>query len=76
MKTLENSLPGPLFLEIAQERWGYFKDTLYTTAIKTFGKKTITSADWFKAHYTVLLPLTGHKRQALTTYKDTQAAET
>ena len=48
-QALEETLPG-LAEANAPELWEHFKNTVYNTALSTFGKKTKKTADWFKAH--------------------------
>uniref|UniRef100_A0ABM5FF36 Uncharacterized protein n=1 Tax=Pogona vitticeps TaxID=103695 RepID=A0ABM5FF36_9SAUR len=67
-QALEETLPGPANVN-APERWEHFKNTVYNTALSTFGKKTRKMADWFKAHSEELMPAIEDKRRALAAYK-------
>ena len=53
----------------APERWEHFKNTVYNTALSTFGKNTKKMADWFEAHLEELMPAIEDKRTALAVYK-------
>ena len=46
----------------------HFKNTVYNTALSTFGKSTKKTADWFEAH-SELMPAIKDKRRALAAYK-------
>ena len=67
-QALEETLPGPADAN-APERWEHFKNTVYNTALSTFGKKTKKTADWFEAHSEELMPAIKEKRRALAAYK-------
>ena len=41
----------------ATERWEALYDTVYHTALATFGKKSSKSHDWFDAKSTVMTPI-------------------
>ncbi|XP_072854784.2 uncharacterized protein LOC110072917 [Pogona vitticeps] len=65
---LEENLPG-LVEANTLERWVHFKNTVYNTALSTFGKKTKKMADWFEVHSEELMPAIEDKRRALAAYK-------
>ncbi|XP_069992720.1 uncharacterized protein [Penaeus vannamei] len=65
---LEESFPGPPTAN-AQQRWQYFRDSIYNAAMSTFGKKTSNSADWLEAHSEEMTPVIKEKRRALAAYK-------
>ena len=66
-QALKENLPGPADAN-APEQWEHFKNTVYNTALSTFGKKTKKMADWFKAHSEELMPTIEDKR-SLAAYK-------
>ena len=51
------------------EKWEVLCDTMYRTALATFGKRSSTSHDWFEAKSTVMTPVIEAKRAALAEYK-------
>ena len=53
------------------EKWEALRDTMYRTALATFGKRSSKSHDWFEAKSTVITPVTEAKRTALAEYKRT-----
>ena len=53
----------------ATEKWEALRDTMYGSALATFGKKSSKSHDWFEARSTVMTPVTEAKRAALAEYK-------
>ena len=53
----------------ATEKWEALRDTMYCTALATFGKRSSKSHDWFKAKSTVMTTVTEAKRAALAQYK-------
>ena len=55
----------------ATEKWGALHDTMYRTALATFGKRSSKSHDSFEAKSTVMTPITEVKRAALAEYKRT-----
>ena len=66
-RMLEEALPGPD--GSASERWSHLRDTIYSAALSTFGKRRVKSPDWFVAHAEELLPLIEEKRRALSAHK-------
>ena len=55
----------------ATEKWEALRDTMYCTALATFGKRSSKSHDWFEAKSTVMTPVIEAKRAALAEYKRT-----
>ena len=55
----------------ATEKWEALRDTMYRTALATFGKRSSKSHDWFEAKSTVMTPAIEAKRAALAEYKCT-----
>ena len=55
----------------ATEKWEALRDTMYRTALATFGKRSSKSHDWFEANSTVMTPVIEAKRAALAEYKRT-----
>ena len=55
----------------ATEKWEALRDTMYRTALATFGKRSSKSHDWFEAKSTAMTPVTEPKRAALAEYKRT-----
>ena len=55
----------------ATEKWEALRDTMYRTALATFGKRSSKSHDWFEARSTVMTPVIEAKRAALAEYKRT-----
>ena len=55
----------------ATEKWEALRDTMYCTALATFGKRSSTLYDWFEAKSTVMTPVIESKRAALAEYKRT-----
>ena len=53
----------------ATEKWEALGDTMYRTALATFGKKFSKSHDWFEAKSTVMTPVIKAKRSDLAEYK-------
>ena len=53
----------------ATEKWEALRDTMYRTALTTFGKRSSTSHDWFEAKSTVINPVIEAKRAALAEYR-------
>ena len=66
-KELGSLQPG----DSATENWEALRDTMYVTALATFGKKSSKSHDWFEAKSTVMTPVVEAKRAALAEYKHT-----
>ena len=56
-------------IDSATEKWEALRDTLYCTALATFGKRFSKSNDWFEAKSTVMTPVIETKRPALAEYK-------
>ena len=56
-KEFGTSQPG----DSATEKWEDLRDTIYHTALDTFGKKSSKSHDWFEAKSTVMTPVTEAK---------------
>ena len=55
----------------ATEKWEVLRDTVYRTALATFGKRSPKSHNWFEARSTVMTPVIEAKRAALAEYKRT-----
>ena len=55
----------------ATEKWEVLRDTMYRTALATFGKRSSKSHDWFEAKSTVMTPVIEAKWAALAEYKCT-----
>ena len=55
----------------ATEKWEALRDTMYRTALATFGKRSSKSHDWFEAKSTLMTPVIEAKRAALAEYKRT-----
>ena len=55
----------------ATEKWEVLLDTMYRTALATFGKRSSKSHDWFEAKSAVMIPIIEAKRAALAEYKRT-----
>ena len=55
----------------ATEKWEALCDTVYRTALATFGKRSSTSHDWFEAKSSVMTSVIEAKRAALVEYKRT-----
>ena len=55
----------------ATEKWEVLRDTMYRTALATFGKRPSKSHDWFKAKSNVMTPIIEAKGAALAEYKRT-----
>ena len=53
------------------EKWEALCDTMYRTALATFGKRSSKSHDWFEAKSTVMTLVIEAKRAALAEYKRT-----
>ena len=53
----------------ATEKWEALCDTMYHTALATFGKKSSNSHDWSEARSTVMTPVIEARRAALAEYK-------
>ena len=52
-----------------EERWQFIRDTIYNSALQTFGKQTKKSEDWFESNLPVIQPVIKTKRTALIHYK-------
>ena len=55
----------------ATEKWEALRDTMYHTALATFGKRSSKSHDWFEVKSTVMTPVIEAKGAALAEYKRT-----
>ena len=66
-KELGSLQPG----DSATEKWEALHDTMYGSALDTFGKRSSKSHDWFEAKSTVMTPVIEAKRAALAEYKHT-----
>ena len=64
-KELGSLQPG----DSATEKWEAMRDTVYSTALAIFGKRSSNSHDWFEAKSTVTTPVTEAKLAALEEYK-------
>lgn len=53
----------------AQLRWNSLRDTIYSTALKTFGKRRGKTQDWFEASSGRLTAVIEAKRAALLDHK-------
>ena len=53
----------------ATAKWNAMKDTIYSTAMSTFGKKKRPSQDWFNAHLPRMEPAIEAKRVAFLAHK-------
>ena len=56
--------------EKADDCWNFLRDTIYSSAIETYGKKEHKNTDWFEANITEMEPVIKAKRVALIKYKD------
>ena len=54
----------------AQSKWNLLRNSIYSTAIGTYGKKVRRNADWFEANVEVMKPILEAERTALVDYKD------
>ena len=61
----------PCNLVTATEKWEALRDTMYRTALATFGRKCSKSHEWFEAKSTVMTPVIEAKRAAPAEYKCT-----
>ena len=66
-KELGSLQPG----DCATEKWEAMRDTMYGTALATFGKRSSKSHGWFRAKSTVMTPVIEAKRAAFAEYKRT-----
>ena len=48
----------------ALSKWEKLRNTMYITALETFGKKTSKTCDWFDSKATVMMPVVEEKRSA------------
>lgn len=55
--------------ESATERWNTLRNTIHSTALAVFGKKSSKSPDWFEAKAMEMTPVIDAKRTALAEYK-------
>ena len=51
-------------------KWTHLRDTIYTSAIDAFGKKSHKNTDWFDEYWDEMKPVTEAKRKALMAYKE------
>ena len=52
----------------AEERWNHIHDTIYNTAMETFGRGVRQNADWFEEGIADLEPVITAKRAVLVEY--------
>ena len=57
-------------------KWSNLRDTIYTSALSAYGKKSHANTDWFNAHLEEMKPVIEAKRKALMAYKDKSTPET
>ena len=60
----------------AEERWSFLHDTIYNTAIDTFGKRARKNPDWFNSGVADMEPTIEAKRTALLQYKKSPSGKT
>ena len=60
----------------AEERWSFLRDTIYNTAIDTFGKRARKNPDWFSSGIADMEPAIEAKRTALLQYKKSPSGKT
>lgn len=60
----------------ATSKWNYIRDSVFKTAIDTFGKKERRNEDWFEAGAAEIEPAIVAKRAALLAYKKDPSAKT
>ena len=64
-KVLGPSKPG----NSATEKWQALRDSMHSTALATFGKRTSKTNDWFEAKWREMSPVIEAKRIAYGEYK-------
>ncbi|XP_063595337.1 uncharacterized protein LOC134772300 [Penaeus indicus] len=64
-KVMQTSQAG----QTATEKWATLRDTMHSSALATFGRKTSKSLDWFEAKSAEMTPVLDAKRAALAEYK-------
>ena len=57
-------------------KWSFLRDTIYTSAIASFGKRKRQNVDWFEAHWDEMQPVTETKRDAMLAHKQNPCPET
>ena len=62
--TLKKKLESTLTEKSALRKWDKLRNTIYSTALDTFGKKTSKTCDWFDSKATVMMPAIEDKRSA------------
>jgi len=60
----------------AHERWDHIRETVYSTAMKIFGKKQTNNNDWFEANSSTLTPAIEERRSAHLEYKRSPSQRT
>ena len=55
--------------ENAEDRWNSIRNTIYSAAVQTYGKKERKNADWFEANIAEMEPVINAKRSAMIEYK-------
>ncbi|XP_072050351.1 uncharacterized protein [Amphiura filiformis] len=58
------------------ERWNFLRDTIYNTAMETFGKRSKQNPNWFEAKILEMEPVVEAKRSALINYKSVPSKKT
>ena len=70
-QTFEKEFGSLQLGDSAVEKWATLRDTMYRTALATFGKWSSKSHDWFEAKSTVMTTVIEAKRADLAEYKRT-----
>lgn len=68
IKRLEETLAKREGLN-AEDQWNFLRNTIFDSALLTYGKKEHKSTDWFEANIMELEPVIEAKRDALINYK-------
>lgn len=53
----------------AEDKWNSLRNTIYSSAVLTYGKKERKNANWFEASIIKIEPIINAKRRALINYK-------
>ena len=75
-KSFEDALSTEHPHATATETWNHLRESIQTSALATFGRKTSQSCDWFDAKSTELTPIIEEKRAALAEYKRSPSEKT
>ncbi len=71
-EALGTSKPG----DSAVEKWDNLQETIYSTVLATFRKKTTKSSDWFEAKSSIMTSIVEAKRAALAEYRHSLSERT